>query len=499
VTQREQRKDKDPHIRTPDLLQKSRLNILVLVALIVICMTLLVGFYFGIEIEKPILEVQGVPAFVGNERSTVNFRALDTGSGVDSIKVEIEQAGVTLPIGRFEPQGIVHDFPGTFLLSKSIAGLREGQAMLRVEAKDRSLWGSGASVVFPVIVDSFEPSLQLLSAPRKMESGGAGLFVYKAGDANLTSSGLALGKSEELVGRPAVLMDPDLLQSDLFALIANAPTDGRVDWTVFASDVAGHNVSIPVSVELQSVPASEKTVSEYVSEGALIRLLANLSQEAASNIGEAERRKIESFRQELEATRRKGAIDFMLYLVTTIRAKELDAIRARLIAELPTPRRWQGEMFIGPFSPRLSFGDKVVVGDEQGEFASWISPGEVLEPIGDARAVVAPYAGIVRMAGRLGTLGEIVVVDHGAGLASVFYSLEQRHVFEGTVVAQGQVLADVGASGLHFSRAARLLFLVNGRPVNPAFWRHPSGFPATVEGALNGIKSALGIESSSAG
>lgn len=498
MTQREEKRVKGSEVRVSEDLRNTKQNLLVLLGLGVIGATLVVGFYFGIEIEKPTLEIQGVPAFVGNEASPVAFRARDAGSGVDSVVATIEQAGVMLPVESIEPEGISKDFSGTFSISKAIPGLREGQATLRIEVKDRSLWRSATSIIFPIVVDSFEPSLQLLSAPRFMDVGGAGLFLYKAGDANLTSSGLTLGNEEYATGEPAVLMDPDLLQSDLFAFIVAAPSKVEGEWALFASDVAGHTVKTPLSIELGSKASGRRIVSEYIAEGALIRLLANLSQEAASNAQEQDRRQIESFRQELATTKRKGAIDFASYLLATLREKELGAIRKRLAVELPTPRRWKGEMFTGPFAFRVGFGDKVVLGDEQGEFVSWISIGEVLEPIGDTRAVVAPYAGIVRMAGRLGTLGEIVVVDHGAGLASVFYSLDQRHVFEGSVVSQGQPLADIGISGFHTSRAARMLFLVNGRPVDPALWRQSTGIPFAVQGALNGIKSALGIESSSA-
>ncbi len=472
-------------------------NMLAAFAIGVIGLFLVIGFYFGIEIEKPTLEVEGVPAFVENQDSIVRFRAQDTGSGVDSVSVVIEQAGVMLPIGRFEPEGVTHEFQGKFLLSKALSGLREGQASLHIDTKDRSVWGSSTNTVFPLVVDSYEPSLQLLSAPRSMDYGGVGLFVYKAGDANLTNTGLAVGKDQYATGRPAVLMDPDLLQADLFALIAATPSNATGEWAVFASDVAGHTTRVPFSIALAGAAPGKKIVSEFTSEGALIRLLANLSRDASNGIQEVDRKKLESFRQGLETDGRKGAIAFVDFLITTIREKEWETIQRRLAIEPPTPRRWKGQMFVGPFAPRVGFGDKVVLEDEQGQVFTWVSRGEVLEPIGDARAVVAPYSGTVRMAGRLGTLGEIVVVDHGAGLASVFYSLEQRHVFEGAFVVQGQALADIGISGLHASKAARMLFLVNGQPVDPAFWRQPNGLTSAIDGALNGIKGALGIESSS--
>jgi murein DD-endopeptidase MepM/ murein hydrolase activator NlpD len=488
--------------KPPGFVRAGEPNLLVpigagLLALMVVA-ALLVAFYFGIEVEAPVLEVQGVTAFVGDDEVRINFRAQDTGSGVDSVSVAMEQAELTLPVGRFQPEGVVHDFSGSFVLSKKIPGLREGPATLHVEVRDRSLWKSTSRSTFPIVIDSLPPSLQILSAPRAMEVGGVGLFVYKAGDANLTASGLSLGEEQYVVGKPASFMDPDLLQSELFALIATAPSDIEKGWAVFASDVAGHTVKAPLVLDLRNTMTVGKKVREYASEGTLIRLLASLSQDAWSVMKEPQRRKIESLRQDLESNGRAAAIAFASYLMTSVRDRELDAIKERLNVEPPAPRRWQGEMFSGSFTLRIGFGDTVVMGDDEGDLVSWTSQGEVLEPIGDTKSVVAPYAGTVRMAGRLGTLGEIVVVDHGVGLASVFYSLDQRQVFEGAVVSQGQVLADVGASGLHTTRRARMLLLVNGRPVDPAPWRQPSGIGSAVEGALNGIKGALGIESSSA-
>lgn len=497
--EKDEKVSKDKAVIPAEMTVMTRL-IPVVAGLFVVLITsaLFVGMRFGIEVEAPTLEIEGMTAFVGAEENKVSFRARDTGSGVASVTVEVEQAEVMLPVGRFEPEGVVHEFSGTFALSKSIAGLREGPAFVRIAVQDRSLWGTVSRTAFAVVVDSYAPSLQVLSAPRVIDEGGVGLFVYKAGDVNLTSSGLSIGDQPYVLGRPAVLIDQDLLQSDLFGFVAAVP-QGRAnsDWALFATDVAGHSVKAPLGVELRRTATSGKLVQEYASEGALIRVLAGLSKEVAGVMPTAERRKVEQLRQDLEGGSRQSAIAFANFLLSSVRTRELEIISERLALESPSPRSWRGALFSGSFSARVGFGDRVVIADSEGELVSSVSLGEVLEPIGDTKSVVAPYTGTVRMAGRLGTLGEIVVTDHGAGVASVFYSLDQRHVFEGSVVSQGQVLADIGMTGLHTSRAARMLFLVNGQAVDPAPWRRPGGFGSAIEGALNGIKGALGIESSS--
>lgn len=71
---------------------------------------------------------------------------------------------------------------------------------------------------------------------------------------------------------------------------------------------------------------------------------------------------------------------------------------------------------------------------------------DVAAPTGTA--VVAPAAGIVRMAHpNMYFSGGTLIVDHGFGVTSSFLHLSKIVVKEGDIVEQGQKIAEVGATG----------------------------------------------------
>jgi murein DD-endopeptidase MepM/ murein hydrolase activator NlpD len=81
--------------------------------------------------------------------------------------------------------------------------------------------------------------------------------------------------------------------------------------------------------------------------------------------------------------------------------------------------------------------------------------------------VAAPDAGAVVLVQDLYYTGNTVVIDHGIGLQSLFAHLSRTDVREGDVVARGQVVGAVGATGRatgpHLHWAVRL----NGAHVDP--------------------------------
>jgi hypothetical protein len=72
-------------------------------------------------------------------------------------------------------------------------------------------------------------------------------------------------------------------------------------------------------------------------------------------------------------------------------------------------------------------------------------------------SVYAANRGVVRLAKKLPLYGNIVVIDHGAGVRTLYLHLSQISVKVGTVVEKGQLIGKSGATGfatgphLHFS------------------------------------------------
>ena len=87
--------------------------------------------------------------------------------------------------------------------------------------------------------------------------------------------------------------------------------------------------------------------------------------------------------------------------------------------------------------------------------------GETGDPIRAAKA------GTVSMSGVAGGYGNMVVIDHGGGIATLYGHASQLFVTEGQHVAQGQLIAAVGSTGVSTGSHLHFEIRVNGTPQNP--------------------------------
>jgi murein DD-endopeptidase MepM/ murein hydrolase activator NlpD len=90
--------------------------------------------------------------------------------------------------------------------------------------------------------------------------------------------------------------------------------------------------------------------------------------------------------------------------------------------------------------------------------------------------VVAPAAGRVALVGREseGFLihGNMIGIDHGQGVLSVFLHLSRIDVKEGDMVKAGQVIGSVGSTGASTGPHLHWGLYVNGQSVDPVPWRY---------------------------
>ena len=80
------------------------------------------------------------------------------------------------------------------------------------------------------------------------------------------------------------------------------------------------------------------------------------------------------------------------------------------------------------------------------------------------------FAQAVIFSGELGIYGNIVVVDHGLGLMSLYSHLNDFTVRAGDVVQKGQLLGHTGTTGLAFGDHLHFGMMVGGVEVTPLEW-----------------------------
>ena len=123
--------------------------------------------------------------------------------------------------------------------------------------------------------------------------------------------------------------------------------------------------------------------------------------------------------------------------------READRANAVAVASHETPRLWR-KPFIHPRNSRITSGfgrgrefNGTVTSRHMGtDFA-----GATGEP------VRAANRGVVRIVGRFHLGGNVIYIDHGAGLTSAYLHLSRQLVAEGDTVQRGEVIGKVGATG----------------------------------------------------
>jgi murein DD-endopeptidase MepM/ murein hydrolase activator NlpD len=117
----------------------------------------------------------------------------------------------------------------------------------------------------------------------------------------------------------------------------------------------------------------------------------------------------------------------------------------------------------------------------------WPAPGKITSPFGDHRGhpgididgvtgdpVVAAGAGSVVMAGMAPAAysgyGNLVVIDDGGGVATLYAHLSRVDVAMGQAVQQGQQIGAIGATGIATGDHLHFEVRVANKPVDPMPW-----------------------------
>lgn len=141
--------------------------------------------------------------------------------------------------------------------------------------------------------------------------------------------------------------------------------------------------------------------------------------------------------------------------------------RLALVYGGETPeKRWQGRFswpWQGPvtsaFGTRRDYGGVI-----DGYHAGIDLDGVTGDPI------AAPADGVVVMAEELDVRGKVVIIDHGWGVHSGLYHLSAIDVSVGDQVARGDIVGEMGATGLVTGSHLHWELQVHGVPVSPREW-----------------------------
>lgn len=160
-----------------------------------------------------------------------------------------------------------------------------------------------------------------------------------------------------------------------------------------------------------------------------------------------------------------------------VQATKYELQRVKEFKALQTPEKYWNGVFLRPNQGPMTtnYGVRRYY---NGEFANnYYHRG--LDYAGAAgSSVVAPAGGKVALVGKVSqgfrVHGNVVGIDHGQGVTSIFMHLSRINVKEGDIVKAGQLIGAVGSTGASTGPHLHWGLYVNGQSIDPIPWKTQS-------------------------
>ena len=425
---------------------RSKLPIVVVLALIVIA-AMAGGAYFlwpRFESVPPQITVSPNVDIFG--LAPLEIQVTDNGTGLRSVTATLSQGGTEHQLASEQFDRSASEQKIAIALAK-VSGVKEGPAVLRVTARDASLWhffsGNEAVLEKSITIDITPPTLELIADDRYVNFGGVGVIVYKA-SADTATSGVKIG-DYFFPGVSGQIRDhPDHFLA-LFAHPYNAPPEARA--TLVATDKAGNTRELRLAYELKNVRYKKSTLA--LSDSFLQNKVAPLLA---------------------DATARQGAPkDVFVAVNKRLRKENEDRITA-ITAKVTPSMLWKDAFAqLSNSKVEANFAD-------QRTYTYNGEPIDTAYHLGYDLSVTKHYpveaanSGTVAFTGDLGIYGNAVIIDHGLGLFSLYGHLSSIDVKEGDSVAKRQVLGKTGETGLAAGDHLHFGIYLDGVAVLPVEW-----------------------------
>ena len=338
--------------------------------------------------------------------------------------------------------------------------LDEGDAVLRAVAERPGTWlRSPPEVVeeLKLTVKKRPPTLMPLSSQHYPAQGGSDLVVYSLGEGS-ARDGVAVGglwfPGREVPGGAAGLR---------FALFA-VPFDhaDAAAIRLVTEDDAGNRAETAFVDRLVERPASSETLR--LDDPFLERVVPEVL--ARSGLPDSGDRLADYLKINGDLRRQNAAT--------------LNELAVGSAAE----PLWRQPFMALPNSQVMSpFADRRTYVYEGREVDRQVHLGYDLASVRRAE-VPAANAGRVALARYFGIYGNAVVVDHGAGLMSLYGHLSNLAVAEGEEVARGQTIGRTGVTGLAGGDHLHFTMLIGGVPVDAREWWDPRWIQTRIAGRL---------------
>ena len=412
--------------------------------LVILVLCLVVGsggvYLWYAEAELPVVTVQPEQKRI-SAHTSMHIKVTDIPSGLRSLQVQAVQKGQSRLLMREEFEQPVQTWTDEFTLEDT--DLVNGEIRLQVTATDRSwrnwLQGNEVTQGFSYIYDSKPPRISLESFQHNVRQGGAGVVAFQV---------------SEPVQRAGVRIKdyffPAYSQSDgLFLCFFSFPFSlepGQGQLLITATDLAGNE--------------NHAGFHHYINDAQYAQVKLPITERFLQTT-------IVNFQDRFP--NQKSLIDVFLLVNRKLRRQNRNQLLdfGRQTASHPL---WSGRFLRQPGAARRA---------HFGTHRQYVYQGQVIDEqthlgvdlASVARAEVpAANSGRVVFADWLGIYGQVVIIDHGLGLQSLYAHLSQIQASAGDEISKGQIIGRTGNTGLAGGDHLHFAMVISGIPVNPVEW-----------------------------
>jgi len=429
----------------------------------ILALLVLGGGYFLVprfEWHRP--EIKIVPDADAIGVAPLEIAVSEQGRGLKSFTAILSSGGTEHSLVSEQYDQPVMDKKFAVSLAK-VTGLKEGPAVLRVTARDRSWWnffrGNEAVVQKNITIDITPPTLELVADDRYINFGGVGVIVYKP-STDTVSSGVKIANYFFPGYKGQIKEHPDHYIV-FFAHPYNVAETEKA--SLLATDKAGNTREMKLAYELKNVKYKKSTIR--IDDNFIQQKVAPLLNDVAA--------------------RQASAKDIFIKVNKGLREENEDKIRSITEKETPTILWHDAFSQLSNSKVEANFADArtYVYNDE---------PIDSAYHLGYDLSVTKHYpaeaanSGTVAFVGDLGIYGNTVIIDHGLGLFTLYGHLSSIDVKVGDQLKQRQVIGKTGETGLAAGDHLHFGVYLHGLAVLPVEWWDQKWINDNVQPKLNG-------------
>ena len=417
------------------------------IVFILLVLAVIAGGYFALpKFEWNAPQVKLTPDTDVLALKPIEVEVTERGTGLESLTVTLTTGGTEHALVNEKYDQPVMQKKVTVAVTAKLTGVKEGPAVLRISARDRSLWrffrGNQTVIEKNLTIDITPPTLELLADDPYVNFGGVGVIAYKP-SADTVKSGVQIGKYF-FPGYKGQTKDPGTYLV-FFAHPYDVPEAEKA--ILIATDKAGNTRQMALAYTLKNVKYKKSTIA--ISDEFIQSKVAPLVTDVAA--------------------RQKSPKEIFIAVNRALRKENDDKIRT--VGQKSADKL----LWSGVFSQLTNSKVEANFADAR----TYTYQGENIDnayhlgfdlSVTKRYPVEASNSGVVAFTGDLGIYGNTVIIDHGLGLTTLYGHLSSIDVKEGEPVKQKQIIGKSGETGLAAGDHLHFGVYLNGVAVLPIEW-----------------------------